>query len=334
MKSARHLAAVLATTLALPAQEPPEPVLETYDIGDLAPSAIFDEETDDAADAEWRRASLAHLEAFVRTFIRPALGRDEDISTIGNTHLVALCTPKQHEWIRATLAQQRTARADQIDLQIRILDVPRDAFDDHLAALFGDPNPDQPLHAVLPRAAARAGFLKELLGDPRITSTSSPRILAMPLTRTEIVTGETVTYVKDYEVEFVQGRAIANPVVETVVDGFVIETTCGFLGKGNLGIIFDCTKQDLARPIEKFETSIAGDDTPLTIDLPQLTKIRLKQSLIVPDGGLTLFSAPSRDRYAVAMVQAERVPALEYDGAASDASSANPAERRADRSRW
>ena len=251
----------------------------------------------------------ADLERFLRTFIDPPLTEEEDVRVLGRKYLAVLGRPAQHAWVEALLAQQRQAASFQ--LEVRVLDAPRQAFLEHFAAWFGAADPRQKLQTTLERSPAVDRWLAEVAQDERITAVVAPRIIALPLYGCVLSIGDTLHYVRDYEVEFAgeQHRPIAKPIMDDLWDGISITAICACLPDGTVGVDFDYKATSVQRPIPQFTSSLAGDDTPLTIDLPASTVVHLQQRLALPNGGLAILCAQKdADRYAIALVRVEMQP--------------------------
>jgi hypothetical protein len=277
------------------------PVEESAPVGEIAPADAS------AADEQPR----ANLERFLRTFVEPPLTPDEDVRVLGRRQLAVLGRPAQHAWVEALLAQQRNAGEQAILLDVRVLEASREAFAERFLPWFGNVDPQQKLQTILPPGQGVDQWLAEVLGDVRVESVAAPRVLGLPLRRCEISAGETLHYVRDYEVEFVgeQRRHVARAITADIFDGCRISAICAVLADGTIGVDFEYVRNVVDRPMPKFTTSLAGDDTPLTIDLPSATTQHLQQRLALPDGGLAMLCTPFRgDRYAIALVRVALQP--------------------------
>ena len=251
---------------------------------------------------------LSRLEDFAKRFVEPTLDEGEDIRAMGSEHLVVLGRPAQQAWTSRLLEQHKASRDYALDVEIELLDVPIPAFNAHFRALFAPRSETwKKLQAVRPPGDDTAAWLDEVLGDKRITRVEVPRLLAQPCEPAVAVQGETLRVVRDYEVEFARKRAVAKAQMADLLDGTRLQATCALIDRDVIGVDFDLVLQAVARPITEFETSLAGRDDKLVIDLPQWKSVHLQDHVTIQTGGVAVVSAPNNDRYAIAIVRARVV---------------------------
>ena len=102
------------------------------------------------------------------------------------------------------------------------------------------------------------------------------------------VTNQT-TYVRDFDVEVAQAAFIADPKVDVVQDGLVLDVQPTILNDRKYIILnLNPTVAELERPIRTFTTSLAGSTLPVTLQLPVLTVTNFATTVTVPDGGTVL----------------------------------------------
>ncbi|MFO0418334.1 MAG: hypothetical protein ACK53T_02895 [Planctomycetota bacterium] len=102
------------------------------------------------------------------------------------------------------------------------------------------------------------------------------------------VTNQT-TYVRDFDVEVAQAAFIADPKVDVVQDGLVLDVQPTILNDRKYIILnLNPTVAELERPIRTFTTSLAGSTLPVTLQLPNLTVTNFATTVTVPDGGTVL----------------------------------------------
>ncbi len=314
----RQLTTLLLSALSIPlllaadmrAQKVPlaaddERIVQLHDVRALL--AKTDPEPEATDDVERRRRRVARLEEFVRTFMSPQLGGDEDVQALGTDHLVMLARPPQQAWLERLLAHHRRAGSYHITLTVRILTVPKGAFAAHFAPLFGVRDTWTKLQAVQPAGEATDRWLAAIAADATIQTVQAPRLLAAPLQRASIQVGKTIRYVKDYEIETVRERSVAVPIMAETFDGARVEMTSGLVDEKRLGVTFDFRINEL-KSMPKFETTLRGVPEKVTVDLPTWTELHLEQKIVIPDGGTAIVSAPDNDTYAVALVTAETIP--------------------------
>jgi len=97
------------------------------------------------------------------------------------------------------------------------------------------------------------------------------------------------TYVRDFDVEVAQAAFIADPKVDVVQDGIVLDVQPTILNDRKYIILnLSPTVAELQRPIPTFTTSLAGSTLPVTLQLPNLTVTNFATTVKVPDGGTVL----------------------------------------------
>ncbi|MEM7204466.1 MAG: hypothetical protein AAF628_29680 [Planctomycetota bacterium] len=255
-----------------------------------------------ADDHPWLEEQRALLADFVATFVEPPLADNEAVRMLGPEHLVVLGRPEQQAWVDRALLEQRAALGTQIGVEIRVLAVAKDAFAEHFAPLLDEADTWRPLQHVLADSEATRRFVGAVMADPRIDSVTAPRLVVLPLQRATVTVGEPLSYVRDYEIHRAGHRLMAEPVVDQVFDGIKVDTICGFVGAGAIGVVFDYQHFDVERPIPTFETDLAIGAGSVEIHLPAWQEVHLEQKLVMPKGGYAIVSAPDRDHYAVALV--------------------------------
>ena len=96
-------------------------------------------------------------------------------------------------------------------------------------------------------------------------------------------------YVRDFDVEVAQASFIADPKVDVIQDGIVLDVQ-PVIQQDRKYIILNLTPTvaQLQRPIPTFTTSLAGSTLPVTLQLPNLTVTSFDTAARVPDGGTVL----------------------------------------------
>jgi hypothetical protein len=288
-------------------------VAQLVDVRALSPTAPG-VERDVAAD----RASLASLALFVRRFCEPPLAPDHDLQPLGERYLAVLAGPEQIAFVERMIATAKAHQGEPLLVECRILSLTDASFQKHLA-------PFLPATAVAPRAevvtaepkllgflfqqgessrdAARVAILgpgqmqplfKLLTADAATDLLQAPSILVLPLQSASIAVGEDVAYVKDYELDVVDGRLEPRKVMGSVFDGVRIDATCGLIDADRIALEFALQQQVLVRPIAEFRTTLAqsGDVAiKATIEVPSSTGCRTEQSLVLPLGASAVVAA-------------------------------------------
>ncbi|MEE9391143.1 MAG: hypothetical protein V3W41_01420 [Planctomycetota bacterium] len=95
-----------------------------------------------------------------------------------------------------------------------------------------------------------------------------------------------VTYVKDYDVEVAQTAFIADPLVDIIQDGLVLDVRPTVShDRRYVTLELRPTVAVLGRPIQTFVTPLAGLTTSVTIELPELQYRSASTTVKVPDRG-------------------------------------------------
>ncbi len=96
-------------------------------------------------------------------------------------------------------------------------------------------------------------------------------------------------YVRDVDVEVAQASFIADPKIDVIQDGIVLDVR-PVIEQNRKYIILNLnpTVAELTRPIPTFTTSLAGSTLPVTLQLPRLDVTSFATTARVPDGGTVL----------------------------------------------
>jgi type II secretory pathway component GspD/PulD (secretin) len=96
-------------------------------------------------------------------------------------------------------------------------------------------------------------------------------------------------YVRDFDVEVAQASFIADPKVDVIQDGIVLDVQPIIkYDRKYITMQLQPTVAELQRPIPTFTTSLAGSTLPVTMQLPNLTVTSFATTVTVPDGGTVL----------------------------------------------
>lgn len=97
------------------------------------------------------------------------------------------------------------------------------------------------------------------------------------------------SYIRDFDVEVAQAAFIADPKVDVIQDGIVLDVRPTIThDRKHIVLSLQPTVAELLRPIPTFTTSLSGQTTPVTLQLPQLTVKSFATTAQVPDGGSVL----------------------------------------------
>jgi type II secretory pathway component GspD/PulD (secretin) len=94
-----------------------------------------------------------------------------------------------------------------------------------------------------------------------------------------------LAYIRDFDTNTATGIAVADPVVDVIRDGIVLDVRPTISAdRRYVTLELRPTLATLLRPIPTFTTSL-GVGTPVAIQTPQLTLQRIRTTITVPDGG-------------------------------------------------
>ncbi|MEZ6196086.1 MAG: tetratricopeptide repeat protein [Planctomycetota bacterium] len=114
----------------------------------------------------------------------------------------------------------------------------------------------------------------------------APRLAVYNNQRANLTLVNQVTYVKDYDVEVAQTAYIADPIVDIIQDGLVLDVRPTVShDRRYVTLELQPTVAILGRPIRTFVTPLAGLTTTVTIELPELQYRSAATTVKVPDGG-------------------------------------------------
>jgi len=97
------------------------------------------------------------------------------------------------------------------------------------------------------------------------------------------------SYVRDFDVEVAQAAFIADPKVDVIQDGVVLDVKPVIShDRKHILLQMQPTVAELLRPIPTFSTSLAGTTLPVTLQLPTMNVRTFATTATVPDGGSVL----------------------------------------------
>ena len=243
-----------------------------------------------------RREHMQRLVSFAKAFVQPPLAGEEDISSLSGRYLVALGRPQQQAWIEGLLRRNLEQGYHQVDLAIKQLELPAAAFRQLVPALLEDrgikpqrQGDDRLRYQAVLDDGEVARILRAVATTKDATILRAPRILLNAMTNATVESGRTISYIKDYKVQTIDGKVVAHPVHDTLLDGLRIDVSCGVIAKDMLGVRFHYEEHNIAQPIPEFETTI-GVNNKVTVQLPTSTTVQLEQLLQLPDGGTALLA--------------------------------------------
>jgi hypothetical protein len=248
------------------------------------------------------RATTDSLLQTVREMMRPAFEDPTNrLEHLERGSMALLASPDQHAWL-ATFLEHVTAFDGIVDLEARIYLLQRGELAGLNVSRSG-----QVLTAeatgVLMRELARAGA--EVV--------QAPRVLVTPFREASLSAVDQVAYIKDYELKVIpdQDLEVADPVIGIAESGIVMRLRCVPLTSGELSVDSHLEYSTLIEPIPTIETTIGAMGNKVTVQLPEITRIRLEGRFEVLSGETLLMASvdPDGEEEVLVLVRASKVAA-------------------------
>lgn len=131
-------------------------------------------------------------------------------------------------------------------------------------------------------------ILRAVSKSERIELVTSPRITVHNTARGNLSVLNQVAYVQDFNVEIAQAASIADPIVNVVQDGVVLDVRpVVSADRRFITLELRPTIANLKRPIREVVTTL-GSQNSVTIQLPEVEIQRVRTSIPMPDGGTVM----------------------------------------------
>ena len=130
--------------------------------------------------------------------------------------------------------------------------------------------------------------LRAVSKQERTEEIVAPRLLVYNNTRASMQALRHTSYIKDFDVEIAQAAAVANPVVDVVRDGVVLDVR-PVVSADRRFITMELrpTIMNLILPIPTFTTTL-GAGQPVSIQLPNVQLQRVRTTVTMPDGSTVM----------------------------------------------
>ncbi|HVS08910.1 MAG TPA: hypothetical protein VMS76_03475, partial [Planctomycetota bacterium] len=131
-------------------------------------------------------------------------------------------------------------------------------------------------------------ILRAVSKSERVELVTAPRLLVFNTARANIAVLNQVAYVQDFDVEIAQGASIADPIVNVVQDGVILDVR-PVVSADRRFILMELrpTVATLERPVLEVATTL-GSQNSVTIQLPVLDIQRVRTTVPMPDGGTVM----------------------------------------------
>ncbi|MHC4841385.1 MAG: hypothetical protein ACYTDT_10615 [Planctomycetota bacterium] len=128
---------------------------------------------------------------------------------------------------------------------------------------------------------------------------TAPRLTAFNTQRANITIVNQIPYVADFELNSATSAAIANPVIDTILDGMVLDVKPTVSNDRRFVTIeVQPTVAQLLLPIPTFTTTL-GPTSSVTLQIPEIKLQTVQTTVRVPDGGAVVIAdlKQVRDKY-------------------------------------
>ncbi|MDC1142520.1 type II and III secretion system protein, partial [Planctomycetota bacterium] len=128
---------------------------------------------------------------------------------------------------------------------------------------------------------------------------TAPRLTAFNTQRANITIVNQIPYISDFELNSATSAAIANPVIDTILDGMVLDVKPTVSNDRRFVTIeVQPTVAQLLLPIPTFTTTL-GPTSSVTLQLPEIKLQTVQTTVRVPDGGAVVIAGLKqvRDKY-------------------------------------
>jgi hypothetical protein len=283
----------------IPSADADRRIARTYDLQALvelsvaAPAGAGAPPVAPVDSAALQRAALQSLATLVRTHVRPELAPNEEVLPLGEKWLAMVGRPEQHAWLDGFLQGPIAAQPVVGRLRVEVVTMTEIPFlRDVAPALARDDRPAAEV-TVLQPGAATTEFLAKLRAHPEANALAlqGNGDTLRGLVPCSVAAVRQTPYVRDFEVEIAQGQVIADPLVDVVQDGFMLQVTA-LPDNPVLGLALSATWSALRKPIPTFTTTL-GVGQPVTIQLPEVRKVQLEAAVALPADHVVVLQLPA-----------------------------------------
>ncbi len=303
-------AAQARVTAGSPQEAAEDRLLEIYDIADLVDAdedqlvrmkrELGEDLTPAALEemaAAWREERIGFYEQAARTFMRPALDPQLDSLLASDRGLMVLNgTREHHAWLAGFLELQRSPM-NMARIDFTIVSGPAERLDD--LGLEGS-------SSIIEESLERERLMEACQEADSVDVLSAPSVVVVSSQRATISILNQVAYVKEWKLVVVQpgGIEIADPIIDVVQDGLMIDCSYLEVEPGVHAVEVDFKSSSLERPIESEKIRIgAGGAHEVEVGRPVVTSISLETKLILGQGATAVLrSASGKDDVDIAIL--------------------------------
>jgi type II secretory pathway component GspD/PulD (secretin) len=122
----------------------------------------------------------------------------------------------------------------------------------------------------------------------RVNTVTAPKLVVANTQRAHLQVITHVAYIKDYDVEIAQNAVIADPIVDVVKEGVILDVRPTVSSDRRFVTLeLRPTVATLVRPFRTFTSSLAFGGA-VTFEVPELKKESIKTTVVMPDGATLL----------------------------------------------
>lgn len=251
------------------------------------PASAAAEATTEAQKQQLLAAATSRLCERIRKLIDPPLASGELIQASGAGQVLLVAGPLRQAWLRDLLKRNRP-QEQVLFVQTQWIDGPKGSF-----ARMGIA-PGGTATALEAKDADRFLALDKDSNDYHVFN--APRMLMQPLISSgAIMVGETRSYVKGYKLVEVQPGdvKIADPEIESVEVGFVMQMQGVLLEGGKVALELDASNTSVADPVATKKITLDPAITQeLIVAMPVIDTKAIHVKCTLASEGLLAFSSP------------------------------------------
>ncbi|HYC78120.1 MAG TPA: hypothetical protein VEI02_10885 [Planctomycetota bacterium] len=122
----------------------------------------------------------------------------------------------------------------------------------------------------------------------RVNTVTAPKLVVSNTQRAHLQVINHIAYVKDFDVEIAQAAVIADPVVDVIKEGVILDVRPTVSNDRRFVTLeLRPTVATVQRPIRTFTTTL-GVGAAVTFEVPELKKESIKTTVVMPDGATLL----------------------------------------------
>lgn len=241
---------------------------------------------------------------------------EPQVQRLGEDHVVLMGTKEQVAAGEAFLQHARANKGRMFQLEVRVAEVPEEAYREHFAARFnaaaetGSSVTGVASGALVLTAEGLQELLAKVDSSKDANLLLAPKLVAQNLQFAEMKSGEHISYIRDFTVRQVQGAWIAEPVVDVLEVGTKIEAMCAAATDGSVIVDLAFSDQTVEKPLAEFKTKVAATGSELTVQMPRVTGCRANMKVMVTSGSTVVVPAQrSNGNWLLVMATVQQVEA-------------------------